>query len=261
MLATSHKISHNDVECNNCRRPLYLSHSTSLRRSGRRLQERFRLDSEPYDFIFCRNLLIYFDPPAQYRALRSLRRLLNADGLLFGGLVESTLLAQHGFASLKWPMAFAFQKKERVAFQASPKHQQRKVWSPAKSQRNGGDRKPPPAIPRRSAPETEKYKWVPDLNFAERLADRGRLGEAAEICEASLRQEGPSARAFHLLGLIRDGAGDQNRADDCYRKALYLEPDHYGALIHLALLKDKGGESKAAKVLKDRARRVQERMK
>jgi len=64
-----------------------------------------------------------------------------------------------------------------------------------------------------------------------------------------------------LLGLIRDGAGDQNRADDCYRKALYLEPDHYGALIHLALLKDKGGESKAAKVLKDRARRVQERMK
>ena len=45
---------------------------------------------------------------------------------------------------------------------------------------------------------------MPDLAFAEQLADKGQLGEAAEICEVSLREQGPSARAFYLLGLIRD---------------------------------------------------------
>ena len=102
---------------------------------------------------------------------------------------------------------------------------------------------------------------TPDLDFAEQLADKGQLGEAAEICEVSLREHGPSARAFHLLGLIRDCAGDQHQASEFYRKALYLEPDRYDALIHLALLKDKSGDSVAAKALKNRARRVLERTK
>ena len=102
---------------------------------------------------------------------------------------------------------------------------------------------------------------MPDLAFAEQLADKGQLEEAAKICEISLREQGPSARAFHLLGLIRDCAGDQHQASEFYRKALYLEPDHYDVLIHLALLKDKSGDSAAAKALKNRARRVLERTK
>jgi chemotaxis protein methyltransferase WspC len=112
-------------------------------------------------------------------------------------------------------------------------------------------------------PEAVKHEEerVPDLAFAEQLADQGQLGEAAEICEVSLREQGPSARAFHLLGLIRDCAGDQHQASEFYRKALYLEPDHYDVLIHLALLKDKSGDSVGAKTLKNRARRVLERTK
>jgi chemotaxis protein methyltransferase WspC len=116
------------------------------------------------------------------------------------------------------------------------------------------------AISKRALPETVKHKigLIPDLAFAEQLADKGQLVEAAEICEASLREGGPSARAFHLLGLIRDCAGDQHQASEFYRKALYLEPNHYDALIHLALLKDKSGAGDAAKALKNRARRVLE---
>jgi len=111
--------------------------------------------------------------------------------------------------------------------------------------------------------ETVKHEKerVPNLAFAEQLADKGQLGEAAEICEVFLREEGPSARAFHLLGLIRDCAGDQHQAGEFYRKALYLEPDRYEVLIHLALLKDKSGDSVGAKTLKNRARRVLERTK
>ena len=230
---------------------------------GNVLEERFRFGGEPYDFIFCRNLLIYFYTEAQGQALESLRQLLTADGLLFVGPAETGLLTQHRFSSVKLPMAFAFRKSEPVAFHTLPKLKQPKVWSPARARRTEAYRKPDLAIPKKAAAETVKQKneFGADLGFAEQLADKGQLEEAAEICEVSLREQGPSARAFHLLGLIRDCAGDQHQASEFYRKALYLEPDHYDVLIHLALLKDKSGDSAAAKALKNRARRVLERTK
>jgi chemotaxis protein methyltransferase WspC len=227
---------------------------------GNLLEELFRFGSEPYDFIFCRNLLIYFSSEAQGKALKSLRQTLAPGGQLFVGSAETSPLTQYGFSSVKLPMAFAFSMRQAVALRALPKLKQAKVWSPAKSRRTEAYRKPDLAISKRALPETVKHKigLIPDLAFAEQLADKGQLVEAAEICEASLREGGPSARAFHLLGLIRDCAGDQHQASEFYRKALYLEPNHYDALIHLALLKDKSGAGDAAKALKNRARRVLE---
>jgi chemotaxis protein methyltransferase WspC len=229
---------------------------------GNLLEERFRSGGEPYDFIFCRNLLIYFYTEAQSQALENLRPLLTADGLLFVGSAETGLLTQHRFSSVKLPMAFAFRKTESVTSDRPRKVKQAKVGSPARAHRNEAFRKPHLPIPERAVAETVKHQnKFGDLAFAEQLADKGQLGAAAEICEFSLREQGPSARAFHLLGLIRDSAGDQHQASEFYRKALYLEPDHYDVLIHLALLKEKSGDVIAATALKNRADRVLERTK
>ena len=229
---------------------------------GNVLEERFRFGSEPYNFIFCRNLLIYFYTEAQSQALENLRQLLTADGLLFVGSAETGLLTQYRFSSVKLPMAFAFHKRESVTFDTPRKVKQAKVGSPARTFRSEASRKPYLPIPENAPAETVKQKNnFGDLAFAEQLADKGQLGAAAEICEFSLREQGPSARAFHLLGLIRDSAGDQHQASEFYRKALYLEPDHYDVLIHLALLKEKGGDVIAAMALKPRADRVLERTK
>jgi chemotaxis protein methyltransferase WspC len=102
---------------------------------GNVLQKPFRFGSEPYDFIFCRNLLIYFYTQAQGQTLASLRQLLTADGLLFVGPAETGLLTQHSFSSVKqMPMAFAFRKSASVAFYALP-NKQPKVWSPSRGHR------------------------------------------------------------------------------------------------------------------------------
>jgi chemotaxis protein methyltransferase WspC len=230
---------------------------------GNVLEERFRSGKQSYDFIFCRNLLIYFYSQARDQAVEILRQLLTADGSLFVGPAETALMSEHQFSSAKWPMAFAFRKSESVSSQPPSKPKQPKVWSPAPARRREICRQPKLAIPKKVVPETaqREKRPVPDLDFAERLADQGHLGEAAGICEVSLREQGPSSRAFYLLGLIRDGAGDQHQASEFYRKALYLHPDHYDALIHLALLKDQSGDGATAKSLKDRARRVLERTK
>ena len=90
----------------------------------------------------------------------------------------------------------------------------------------------PRAVVTRAAPS----RTVADLPEIQRLADQGKLVEAATACEAYLGWHGPSAEALYLLGVISDAAGHQPRAADCYRKVLYLDPLHHEALNHLALL-------------------------
>jgi chemotaxis protein methyltransferase WspC len=91
--------------------------------------------------------------------------------------------------------------------------------------------------------------------MAQRLADVGHLEEAAEICEAHLRLAGPSAQAYYLLGLTRDARKDSASAD-FYRKALYLEPNHYETLLQMALLSQKNGDSERAFAFQSRAQKL-----
>ncbi|WP_371324710.1 CheR family methyltransferase [Dechloromonas sp. ZY10] len=52
------------------------------------------------DVIFCRNVMIYFDKPTQYKILKKFHPLMNGDSLLFAGHSESFLHAADLFKSL-----------------------------------------------------------------------------------------------------------------------------------------------------------------
>ncbi|TPW00824.1 MAG: chemotaxis protein methyltransferase CheR, partial [Alphaproteobacteria bacterium] len=54
----------------------------------------------PFDVMFCRNVMIYFDKPTQYEILKKFVPLLKQDGLLFAGHSESFLHAADLFHSL-----------------------------------------------------------------------------------------------------------------------------------------------------------------
>lgn len=54
----------------------------------------------PLDVIFCRNVMIYFDKPTQYKILSRFAPLLQRDGLMFAGHSESFLHAADLFKSL-----------------------------------------------------------------------------------------------------------------------------------------------------------------
>jgi chemotaxis protein methyltransferase WspC len=55
--------------------------------------------------------------------------------------------------------------------------------------------------------------------------------------------------------LMRDAAGDP-AAMDYYRKALYLEPNHYETLLQMSLLSQKNGDAARARTFKNRAQRL-----
>ncbi len=54
----------------------------------------------PLDVIFCRNVMIYFDKPTQYKILARFAPMLQPDGLMFAGHSESFLHAADLFRSL-----------------------------------------------------------------------------------------------------------------------------------------------------------------
>jgi len=205
------------------------------------------LAGESYDVIFCRNVLIYFDAPTQERVIKTLDRLLAPKGFLFVGPSEAFVVRGTGFTSAEYAQAFAYRKTgatEKLALICAVQPRKKSKLAAASK----------PAV----KPKAEKMReFAPaDLENARRLADGGRLAEAATACEAHLHIQGASAAGYSLLGLVRDAMGDQPRAADLYRKALYLEPDHIEALTHLALLSRKFGDLAIAKRLKLRARRA-----
>ncbi len=55
----------------------------------------------PFDFIFCRNVMIYFDKPTQQKLIDRLWNVLDAGGILFTGHSESLTGITHRFEYVK----------------------------------------------------------------------------------------------------------------------------------------------------------------
>jgi chemotaxis protein methyltransferase WspC len=212
-----------------------------------------------YDAIFCRNVLIYFDPDTQVRAVEVLTRLLAPDGWLFVGPSETGLLPRQKFASAQRPMAFAFRRQAARAVPRAAKAGASNAPS-EKAGVAGSSTSAPPSARRASvmAPSRQRAARVVDheLRRSQALADQGKLAEAASACEQHLRDQGASADAYCLLGLIREAAGDKAAAAALFRKALYLDPRHAESLGHLALLLERKGDANGARLLRERLRRL-----
>lgn len=221
----------------------------------------FLAGSAPYDFIFCRNLLIYFDRTTQVVALEKLHRLLADEGVLFVGPAEMPLVSESGFVSANLPLAFACRKTAAVpADRAKPARRRPGTAGSPAALAASESKAASAAIARAHSPAAAHVAAaLPDnLATARQLADTGKIEEATALCEAHLSQHGPSAEAFYLLGLMKD-AGDDPLAITFYRKALYLEPRHYEALVHVALWLEKNGDPAGARPFKRRAERAQPR--
>jgi chemotaxis protein methyltransferase WspC len=234
-------------------------HSMVTFRQNNILASDFGFCQERYDVIFCRNLLIYFDRSAQEQVMKTLAHLLTAGGFLFVGPAEAFLASCSGFVSVNQAMSFAFRRTAETPVcskRSSPGHRKPTDKQPCPGFRMKTTAKPLSV----SAPVLPAPALV-DLETAQRLANEGRLDEAAAWCETNLRERGPSPETYYLLGLVRDAIGDRDGAASFYRKAIYLEPEHMEGLMHLSLITQTQGNIAAAKRLHERARRVERKAK
>lgn len=206
----------------------------------------------PFDFIFCRNLLIYFDRPTQHAVLDGLQRLLHDGGTFFVGPAEASLLTQRGMQALKMPLTFAFQHAVAApAFKAPPQWVAPAPVRPVRPMPASRVRVEQHAVP--TAPLDEAASALARIVA---LADAGRGAEALQGCERYLLEHGPSADTFYWMGLLNDMVDQGDVAQGYYRKALYLEPEHVESLVHLAALLAARGDHGGAKRLQQRVNRA-----
>ena len=227
----------------------------------------FMIGQASYDAIFCRNLLIYCDHLARERAIKVIERLLSSKGLLFVGSAETGQLQNSQFISIQHPLAFAYRK----AVEPSPnltkdifnaeKYQSKSMTTPAaitplvKSAPNLAVNLSSKEVSSRLNRET-RHTQESLLETARNLANLGHLNEATSLCETYLSQNPASAEAYFLLGEVRQAAGKEEGAEECFYKAIYLQPNHYEALTHLALLKEQRGDRAGAAVIRQRIQRL-----
>lgn len=105
---------------------------------------------------------------------------------------------------------------------------------------------------------SEKTQTLPCLKTARNLADVGNLEEAATLCKTYLSQNSTSIEAHLLLGEVYQGLGKEEEAEQCFRKVIYLNPNHYDALVHLALLQEHRGDLGSAARLRQRIQRLEQ---
>lgn len=223
-----------------------------------------------YDVVFCRNLLIYFDKPTTKAAIEKLSALLMDDGHLFAGYAEVPSFCQHGFSPLSHNQAFGLQKET-----AAPRKSLHTTRTPAKPPAPKATRSiaSPPSLPpsapaprpRVAAPAAVKPATAPPavaanlLAEARRLADLGDIKAAETRCRDHLALHPESAEAYFILGLLNELTNKPKMAEDYWKRCIYLQPDHYEALCHLALLAEANNDASGAAALKARAARIYKR--
>lgn len=244
-------------------------------RSGNLFDPNLLASAAPYDFVFCRNLLIYFDLPTQERAIQVLRRYAREDGVIFVGPAETSLLTGRRLPSVPIARSFAFRATPAPApaepapsFGRPPAPARPTVhaWTPPRRPvaQTPAPRLPlphaaiaePPSVPVDKAPGQAAQASLREIAA---LADQGRVRDAMTQCQAHLEIHGASADALHLHGLLLDAEGQARQAQAAYRKALYLEPNHREALLHLAALVASDGDHEGARRLQARAAREEAR--
>lgn len=207
-----------------------------------------------YDVVFCRNLLIYFNKEAQDKAIKGLYDLLFPNGLLFTGHSEASLFMGNLFLPASHSRAFAFHKqvaKGEVSFSNG-----RNAFL---SNGDAMDSESPIQVRRsrfakKRKPVASKQEEKDEFAKVQELADEGEIDEAARLCEIYLKQLGPSAKLYHLLGVLRENQGQTEEAKKCFRKAVYLDPGNVESLTQLALMAEKAGDIETAENYKRRAR-------
>jgi chemotaxis protein methyltransferase WspC len=212
-----------------------------------------------YDLVFCRNLLIYFDEPTSAAAVALLRTLLADDGMLLAGYAEVPAFCRNGFAPLRLPGAFALRKAcapaPAVPAPAAPAPPRARPAPP----RMLGASPPPEPRPDKAVEAAPPADPEPMLAQARRQADQGDYRAAAAACQAVLAADPQSADACFILGIVSECQNQPGVAGDYWRRCVYLKPDHYEALCHLALLAERTGDAPQAAALRQRAARVYRR--
>jgi len=229
---------------------------------GNLLDDSFAADREPYDIVFCRNLLIYLTTDARRRAEQTLDRLVTPTGLLAVGAAEPPIL-KGSWIPAETSSVFTLRRGTRPADgfpKSGPPSAVRAVF-PTLQSAFSKLAATSPKLAAASATLIEPVAPTPSavddlLRKAGELAHAGRHAEALLMCQQHEQACGPCPKVFFLMGMLHQSSGDLDRAEGCLHKTLYLDANHDEAFLALALVAMQRGDSRMAERYRQSATRA-----
>ncbi len=214
------------------------------------LADGFMRGKGPYDVVFCRNMLIYFDYKTKCKVLNILSDLMSRNGLLVLGHAETGRMPDGLFVSLHLPGSFAYHKAAAlmpkfVNVPAAPMA----TKSVVKKTRQLVE----PVVEDVPLSVENVDAWIDSIQA---MADAGQLKEAITECERLIEQVPDSAQGYYLKGVVLLAFDADSDAMDAFKKAIYLDPKNYQSLIHLAVLAEERGDLSASENYRARAERL-----
>jgi chemotaxis protein methyltransferase WspC len=215
-------------------------------RCGNLIDPDFLAGEPPFDLVLCRNLFIYLTADARARAVANLYRLLAPGGLLGLTPAEADELPADRFVPCG-PAAMALFSRAGDAATPPPKSGVVRMTPPGPKTgpRSGVVPRPAAPLPPPPPPGSGSTADPPPADpvaAARELANAGRLDSARAVCERAVAT-GPTADLFSLLGVVHLAAGRVAEAEDAFRRALYLDPDHREALTHMLMVCERRGDA------------------
>jgi len=175
-----------------------------------------------FDFVVCRNVLIYFDTPTVERVIASLEGAVRGTGTLLLGAADTLCGSAMRVA----------------AAGAGP---------PINGDRVGAA----PQLLRQPLGREDDL-----LDQALAAADGGRATEALAAVAKLLREQPLNADAYFVRGLVELGEGEAARAVHSFRRALYVDPAFGLAAFQLGHAYDATGDRAAARRAYEQALRT-----
>lgn len=225
-------------------------------RNGNALDPNLLQGEEPFDVVFCRNLLIYLHPAARIQLLQTLLSAAQIPALVLAGQAEVLSSLSDSLRPYEGgcPLSFLHgAPREANAAQippaAKPKFAPRAAPAPVHKpkRRVAAAVEAPPAV----APA--------DISQARQLADAGHVDQARAACLAHLLRRPADVDALYLLGLLESAAGDAEAAERAFTQVLYLDREHLDAIEQRVGLAERRGGGDQARDLRARAARLRQR--
>lgn len=225
---------------------------------------------KPYDVVFCRNLLIYFDAETQLKARRALNKLLTANGLLFLGHAETGIFLNSWHSSKKYPKAFIMRKFDDAN---GDKTENKKFTTPLvsnfkskvalksirKTTLKTVQRKTASLPPTNGNKKQFEKNISSTLNDAKQLFSNKKFVDAESLSLTLLDKNKKDSKIHLLLGEINIETNNIDKASKYFHNVIYLSPGNYNALMHLYRLELKRGNTTQANRLLNRAERSKEK--
>ena len=239
----------------------------------------------PWDFIFCRNVIIYFSLNHQRKLLRDFYSVLCEGGYLFAGYSETMRYLNDDFIPVQMKGAFVYLKpmpgqrphQDRSAYRLPTKRTAPCKFEMGSVAGNRPEKRPVVTVAHRDPVPVRKtrkdsVRRIPSirespgssasaqraeeastslnesLSLASQLADKGETVDAVTMLDDIIRKNPLCAQAYLLLAMIYGDAGGLDRAARYLKKVLYLEPGNALARLHLAdVFKEASRTSQAAR--------------